>query len=248
MKKILFCLIAFAAITVLLLPAGKAYAWCVKWDDFSSPVLDLSKWDVENNNDCYSYEIVGEKLKVTKVKSPCVDNNDRFNITPKVSRQVKSMTAEVTVLKGTECHRARIIVDPVMTCKEPGHFQLVLREPIWDPCNYWRHCPDPGLTRYIVFDADVSPFDGLFRREAFFGPEIGPWPPEQIIGKPYILSLRVANNQIIARIRDKWRSLGTIRYTPPGGIKRDGHVLGLGCFGPEAPQAEVLFDNVYLCF
>ena len=141
-----------------------------------------------------------------------------------------------------------------MTRKKPGHFQLVVREQRWNPCDPRFHCPDPGLIRYIVFDPDptltVGLFDGLFRRDVFFGPTFGPWPPEQIIGRPYILYLGIYNNQISSWIRDKAtrRNLRTIRYTPPGGLKRYGHVLGLSCFGTYATEAVVLHDNVYLCF
>ena len=169
MKRFLICLIAVAAITMLLVPSGKAYAFgCINYDDFSSPALDLAKWTVENFGECYDFEITaGGKLRVTKVKSPC-DGDDRIYFIPNTSRQVRSISAEVTVLAGPDCHRARVLADPVLTRDGGVDFhQLALIEPLWDPCNYRFHCPDPGLSRYITSDPSLGLFDGIFRRGAF---------------------------------------------------------------------------------
>ena len=169
---------------MLLLPSGKAYAFgCNNFDKFDDFDLDLDRWTVQNNGSCYEYEIENRKLKVTSTGGPCAN---RIFFMPNTSKQVKSISAEVTVLEATECHRARLLADPVMMRNnESGFHQLALMEPIWDPCNYRRHCPHPGLARFIMnpYPDGPSLFDGIFHREAFFGPESDPWPPEQIIGK-----------------------------------------------------------------
>jgi len=254
-------LVAVTAIATLLLPSEKAYAWCIKFDSFSSPVLDSSKWDVENDGGCYDYSITPEgKLKVTgRNNVPTCDSNGRIFFVPKTSKQVKSIRVEVTQNGGDLCHRARVIADPVMMRNGVGFEQLGIIEPRWDPrTNTMRfHCPDPGLSRYMLSDSSGSVYDGLFKGNLFSGdPSV--WPT--IDGKTYILYLSVRGNKITTRIREKaGRNLGTIVFAPPGGLKCNGHILGLSCFGPqdktdsnsvnwEVSSGTVFYDNVYLCF
>ena len=51
------------------------------------------------------YEIENGKLKVTSTGGPCAN---RIFFIPNTSKQVKSISAEVTVIEATECHRARL--------------------------------------------------------------------------------------------------------------------------------------------
>ena len=250
MKKFIFCLIAIAAITMLLLPSGKAYAWCIKFDDFSFPALDSSKWDVKNDGNCYTYSITPDgKLEVVSQRdvATCTEN-DRIFFIPKTSRQVRSIRAEVTQSGGDRCHRARVIADPVALCSgEPGFIQLAIMQPRWDPrtSTLRFHCDDPGLARYMPSDGSGSVYDGLFKRNLF---------PGDTNDKTYILYLRVGVDGITSRIKDEetGKSLGTIVFRPPEGVKNRGHVLGLSCFGPsldsEVSSGTVYYDNVYLCF
>jgi hypothetical protein len=241
-----------------LLPSGKAYASkCIKFDDFSDNDFD-DKWTVENEGDCYDYSVQDGKLEVIgrKINETCGENNRIFFI-PKTSKQVKSIRVEVTQNDGYLCHRARVIADPVIMRKGIGFEQLAIMEPNWGPRpdTMRFHCPDPGMSRYMLSDGSSSLYDGFFKGDLFSAG----WPT--IGGKTYILYLSVRKNEITSRISDKStrRDLGTIIFAPPGRLKNKGHILGLSCFGPqdktdensskwEVSSGTVLYDNVYLCF